>query len=201
VRNLASQLVGGLYEQTGLFEGPAVYWRDYLSYLRGEAPFRGGDMIIRPVLDPYALYREFGAAIGLEALRAAYGAHWPRAAVLGEEVWEFEDDGRIGWGSVIYDGTEQVAWLSLGIWPGAQGQKARQRICDWLRDQAFRHTPAQAVMMKVLHSNARYRVHRRATQGTNYWQLAGEILKPEPVDVYWCPKQRWLEDDLAGDYL
>jgi len=139
-----------------------------------------------------AAYRD---AIGAEAMHAAYGPHWPRPRLHGEDWFEFRDladQALLGWGSLLYDPAERVMWHSHGIFPAYQARGVTRPLSRWLRNYAFEHSVCEAVGCKILDTNSRFQVWMKNKNPNRYWEYAGHIALPRPgYDVYMFSRQSW----------
>jgi hypothetical protein len=143
-----------------------------------------------------AMWADYEKAIGQVALRDAYGPEWPRPAIAGERLFEFRDpDGqRVGWGSLLHDQAERLAWHSHGIWPAYQDQRRTRDVSRYLVAWAFTTWPIVGVSAKILETNPRYRewFRKRQHDPAFAWRYAGTITIPWPeYDVYCFLRHRW----------
>jgi hypothetical protein len=162
-----SDLLGGLYEETGLFEGPSILWPAVATEVR----------------DPSPMWAEFAEAVGPEVLRRAYGWDRPRAAAPGERVWVFRDpDGRpVAWSSVRPDPTIPVAWLALGVWPAYQRQGWADRVRAWTAAQALRDWPW--VLVEIRRENTEH-LRRWLERPPEGWIWVGSLDVPSPGSIF-----------------
>lgn len=157
---------------------------------------------VRPVADPAELLAAYRDAIGAQAMRDAYGPHWPRPSLPGEAWFTFsEGPFLIGWGSLLYDGAERVMWHSHGVWPMHQAAGHTPAISRWLRAWAFEHSACEAVGARILDTNLRFqswmRQHfgpgaSRAGAARPGWEYAGHLSLPAPGgDIYMLSRAWW----------
>jgi hypothetical protein len=158
---------------------------------------------VRPVADVVGLLAAYRDAIGAQAMCDAYGPHWPRPRLDGEEWFEFWSEGSlVGWGSLLPDHAERVMWHSHGIWPMHQAAGHTPAISRWLRAWAFEHSACVAVGARILDTNPRFRLWMRRrfgplvckTDGVPQagWEYAGHLTLPAPgADVYMLSRASW----------
>jgi hypothetical protein len=143
--------------------------------------------------DATALWAAFGDAIGREALRAAYGAYWPRQPVAGEDVWLFRDAADpVAWVSLRRDPVEPWAWFTMGVWPTWQRQQVAARVREWAATLAFERWSVDGLVMEVLDTNHSFQVTqlRRAQAGTVPWRPAGRVEIPgAEAQLFWWANQ------------
>ena len=148
-------------------------------------------IIPRVCWDPLGEYQEFGEALGLKELRAAYGAHWPREHAPGERVWTFWTDTdprnceadvpdyatKVGWLSLTWDPRSSVYWRAIGVYPAHQNQQHGTTMAKWSEGWCFSlgNATATALMVEVLDTNPVHLDHWYRKQD---WQPAGEIVLP-----------------------
>lgn len=156
---------------------------------------------VRAMTDVRGFMAAYRDAIGAEAMRNAYGPHWPRARLHGEELFEcrdLADQALLGWGSLLYDASERVMWHSHGIFPAYQARGVTPQLSRWLRRFAFEHTPCVAVGCKVLDTNPRFQLWMREKNPNPGWQFAGHITLPPPgYDVHIFSRAYWEAHERA----
>jgi GNAT superfamily N-acetyltransferase len=159
-----SDILGGLYEETGLLEGSSAAW-----------PLSVEDA-------DWGRVHEFAAAVGPEIVERCYG--WrggrPRPPAPGERVWLFRRDGEpVAWSAARPDPTTPIAWLALGVWPRWQRQGWAGHVRAWTAARALMEWPVEWLAVEVLVSN-RDHLRRWLEHPPEGWQVAGMVSVPPP---------------------
>lgn len=174
------------------------------------SPIAPARLSARPLEDPTSLLAAYRDAIGAQAMRDAYGPHWPRHRIDGEVWFEFWAEGAlvsgaalVGWGSLLPEPAERVMWHSHGIWPAYQAAGYTPAVSRWLRAWAFEHSDCVAVMAKILDTNTRYVAWMAqhfglplASRGAGDqigWEYAGHLSLPAPGGHFYALSRVWWE--------
>lgn len=183
-----SDWLGGLYEETGLFEGPSARWPAWRSRLMA------GELVAEALgpIGALTMWGAFARALGDDAVRAAYGPAWPRAVQPGECVYVYREAGAadwLGWGSLRPSVADGVVWLALGVWPAWQGAGWCHRIRTHLLGIAEERWPSMVPIVAILQSNQRHRDRweRWIREGVlPGWVACGHWTAPAPPVVFFA---------------
>ena len=138
--------------------------------------------------DVEATWRAFGQAIGIDALRRAYGPAWPRAVAPGEAVWRVLDGWETAaWLSIRVDPVEPWAWYAAGVWPAWQRRGIVHELRAWSLTWLRAWPDLRGLLIEVLDTNAGYQqALRREVDRGGSLRLAGRIEVPgSEAQLFW----------------
>jgi hypothetical protein len=150
-------------------------------------------LVMRRSPDPVALWRDFAAALGPEAMAQAFrppaGRLYPT-----ERRWEAVlGPVRVGWGALVTSPYGDLAEIRLGTFPPHGHRGVRKLIHAWLFTEAFRDPAIRAVEAVIRATNPfGAAILADCAAGRGPWFFNGMLHEPPPARYYFAlTRARW----------